>query len=87
MSAETPLTQEQRHELEGNVIRSVRGKNKTLKSSWVAGSGPVWKKKDRVALALAQEQSGLLENDNLLEQFAEVTQQTVTIFVTIGNNF
>ena len=39
------------------------------------GYGLVLKKKDCVALALAQEQSGLLKNNILREQLAEVTQQ------------
>ena len=50
--AETLLTQKLRHGLEADVIRRVRGKDKTVKLSWVAGSGPVLKKKNRVALAL-----------------------------------
>ena len=63
-----PLTQEQRHQLEADVIRNVREKEKTVKSNWVAGSGPVLKKKDHVALSLAEEQfAGLLENDILWE--------------------
>ena len=57
MPAETPLIQEKRHQLEVDVIRSVRGKDQTMKSSWVAGYGPILKKKDRVPLSLTQEQS------------------------------
>ena len=73
---ETPLTQKQRHQFVADVIRSVRGKEKTVKSSWVAGSGPILKKKDRVAMSLAQEQSVRpSENDILREQLAEVNQQ------------
>ena len=42
----------------------------------MAGSGPVLKKKDRVALSLSQEQSvGPSDNDILQEQLAEVTKQ------------
>ena len=67
VSAETPLTQEQRHELEADIIRSVCGKDKTVKPSWVMGYGLVLKKKDCVALALAQEQSGPSKNDILRE--------------------
>ena len=54
---ETPLTQEQRHQLEADVIRIVCAKDRTVKSSWVAGSGPVPKKKDRLSLLFAHEQS------------------------------
>ena len=39
--------------MEADVIRSVPGKEKTVKSSWMVGFGPVLKNKDRVALALA----------------------------------
>ena len=73
---EMPLTQEQRHQLEADVIRIVCAKDRTVKSSWVAGSGPILKKKDRVAMSLAQEQSVRpSENDILREQLAEVNQQ------------
>ena len=69
ISLETQFTQDQRFDLEADIIRSVRGKDKTFKSSWVVGSGPVLKKKDRVALSLAQEHSaGPSENDILWEQ-------------------
>ena len=47
------MTQEQCHALEANVIMRVREKEKIMKFSWVAGSGPVLKKKDRVMLSLA----------------------------------
>ena len=54
VTAKTSLTQEQHHESEANVIKRVFGKEEnTVKSSWVVGSGPVLKKKDRVVLALA----------------------------------
>ena len=58
MPVETLLIQEQRHQLEADVIRGVRGKEKTVKSSSVARSGLVLKKKDRVALSVS-ELSGL----------------------------
>ena len=62
--------------MEANIIRSVCGKEKTVKSSWVAGSGPVLKKKDRVVLLVAHEKSARpSENDNLCKQLVEVTQQ------------
>ena len=73
----TQLTQEQRFDLEAEVIRSVRGKEKTMKSSWMAGFGPVLKKKDRVALVLAP-QSGLSEADILRDQLDEVNQWLAT---------
>ena len=55
MAAKAPLNQEQHHELEADVIWRVRRKEKTVKSSWVAGSGLVLKKKDRMTLALAHD--------------------------------
>ena len=39
--------------MEADVIRSVCEKEKTVKSSWIAGLRLVLKKKNRVALALA----------------------------------
>ena len=51
--AETPLNQEQCHELEADVIGASAGKDKIVKSSWVAGYGSVLRKKDCVALTLA----------------------------------
>ena len=66
ISLETQFTQDQRFDLEADIIRRVRGKEKTVKSSWRAGFGPVLKKKDRVALALAL-QFGPSEADILQE--------------------
>ena len=63
---ETKLAQKQCYDLEADIIRSVCGKEKTVKSSWMAGFGPVLKKKDRVALALAL-QFGPSEADILQE--------------------
>ena len=74
---ETQLTQEQLHDSEADVIRGVcKIKDKKIQSGWVAGSGPVLKKKYRIAWAMAEASwSGPFEDNILSEQLAEVNQR------------
>ena len=68
--AETPMTQDDRLQIETDAIAHVRGKAKTIRSSWVAGVGPQPRKKDSIHTLVAEAQSSQLESDRLRHEIA-----------------
>ena len=75
MPPETPLAQEQHHNLEAGVIRRVHGKDKTIKSNLIARSNVVMTKKHRITLLMVEaSKSRPSELDILREQLVEVNQ-------------
>lgn len=73
---DTQLTVPERHDIEAEAIRRVRGKEKTVKSGWIAGVGPVEKKKDLAFRAMMEGgQSGSAQADALSRELADVKLQ------------